>query len=80
MAVTLKHSLRPSSRLCNEMLSYGENKLNHKNVIDLSITVKVPLFGHDHLSVDKKLKSKLLTVNKLRSAQQEFAEPEQSTC
>lgn len=65
MTVTLKNGLRPSSRLCNEMLSYGKNKLNRKNVIDLSITVKVPLFGHDHLSMDKKLKSKLLTDNKL---------------
>jgi len=62
------------------MLSYGENKLNRKNVIDLSITVKVPLFGHDHLSMDKKLKSKLLTDNKLHKEKKLFAEPEQSAC
>lgn len=49
-----KNSLRPSLRLCNKMLSCGENILNHKNIIHLSITVKEPLFGHDHLSTDKK--------------------------
>lgn len=45
----IKNSLRPSSRFCNEMLSQSEIKLNHLSIIYHPITIKVPLFDHNHL-------------------------------
>lgn len=39
----IKNSLRPSSRLDNEMLSCSENPMY------FSIIMKIPLSGHDHL-------------------------------
>lgn len=52
MAMTVKIIYGQVQGCANEILSCGENKLNHI-MIYLFIMVQVPLFGHDHLSTNK---------------------------